>query len=38
MSDLEYLDIGTILGMMAEKGNDSLEYAELATAEDVAKF
>lgn len=38
MSDLEYLDIGTILDMMTEKGNDNYEYAELATAEDIAKF
>lgn len=38
MSDLEYLDIGTILDMFAESSNDSLDYAELATAEDIANF
>lgn len=38
MSDLSHLDIGMILEMFAEKANDSIEYAELADAEDVANF
>lgn len=38
MADLDHLDIGMILEMFAEKSNDSIEYAELADAEDVARF
>lgn len=38
MSDLDRLDIGMILEMFAEKANDSIEYAEIADADDIANF
>jgi hypothetical protein len=38
MSDLDELDIGMIMDMWVEKANDSCEYAELATQEDMNRF
>lgn len=38
MADLEALDLGMIFDMFVEKANDGYEWAQLATAEDVAKF
>lgn len=38
MADLELLDVGMIFDMMVESGNDSVEYARIATQEDFDKF
>ena len=38
MSDLDLLDVGMVYEMFIEKTNDSCEYAELATQEDMNKF
>ena len=34
ISDLDFLTIGLVLDIWTEKGNDSVEYATLATQED----
>lgn len=36
--DLEYLEYGTVLDLMIEKGNNQHKYAELATQEDFDRF
>lgn len=36
--DLELLSIGLILDMWTEKGNDSVQYAKVATQEDFDSF
>lgn len=38
ISDLDYLNVGTIYDMMVESGNDGVEYADIATQEDFDKF
>lgn len=38
MSDLDRLDVGMVIDMFVEQANDSYEYPELATADDVAKW
>ena len=38
MKDLELLDMGMILDMMTERGNDDVEYDTLATQADMDKF
>lgn len=38
MSDLELLDMGMILDMFTERGNDDCEYDTLATQTDMDKF
>lgn len=38
VQDLDLLDIGMINDMYVEKSNDSCEYAELATQEDMRNF
>lgn len=38
MSDLELLDMGMILDMFTERGNDDAEYDTLATQADMDKF
>lgn len=38
ISDLDLLDYGTVIDMMIESGNDSCEYAQLATQEDFDRF
>ena len=37
-SDLRYLDIGMVLDMLTEAGNDNYDYPRLATKEDMAMF
>jgi len=36
--DLDFLEIGDVLDMMTESGNDSHKYAQLATQEDFDRF
>ena len=36
--DLDLLTIGLVLDIWTEKGNDSVEYAAVATQEDFDKF
>ena len=38
LSDLDEIEIGTVLDMYIEKGNDGEEYPELATQSDFDKF
>lgn len=38
VSDLDELDTGMVFDMYLEKGNDSVEYPELATQEDFDRF
>jgi len=38
MSDLDLLDVGMILDIMIESGNDSAEYETVATQEDFDRF
>ena len=38
MSDLEDLDMGMIMDMFTEKGNDDVEYDKVATQEDMNRF
>ena len=38
LSDLDEIEIGTVLDMYIEKGNDGEEYPELATQADFDKF
>ncbi len=38
MDDLDRLESGTVYDMMTELGNDSCEYALLATPEDIARL
>lgn len=38
MSDLSLLTIGLILDIWTEKGNDSTEYASLATQDDFDRW
>lgn len=35
---MENLTLGMVWDIMTEKGNDSYEYAEIATAEDIRAF
>lgn len=38
MDDLDCLEWGLVFDMMTEAGNDSCEYAQLATPEDIARL
>lgn len=38
MSDLDLLDMGMIYDMFVEKGNDGVDYAEIANQSDFDKF
>ena len=38
MADLEALDIGDVYDILTESANDSFEYQELATQEDIDRF
>lgn len=38
MDDLDHLTLGQVYEIFIEKGNDSYEWDELATAEDIANF
>ena len=38
MADLDDVDMGTVMDMLIEKANDSYEYDEIATDEDIANF
>lgn len=38
ISDLDLLTIGMVLDIWTEKGNDSVNYARVATQEDFDKF
>lgn len=38
LSDLELITLGMLYDIMIEKENDSVEYDEIATAEDIANF
>lgn len=38
MSDLDSLTFGMVLDMFTEHSNDSVEYEELATQEDIDMF
>lgn len=38
LSDLDQMDYGFVLDMIIESGNDSFDYQELATQEDMDKF
>ena len=38
LSDLDEIEIGTVLDMYIEKGNDGEEYPELANQADFDKF
>lgn len=38
MNDLDELDMGTVLDMLTEKANDSVEYAQTATQDDFDNF
>lgn len=38
MSDLDELDVGTVLDMLTEKANDSAEYSQVATQDDFDNF
>ena len=38
LSDLDLLDIGTILDIITEFGNDSIEYKQLATQDEFDRF
>lgn len=38
MSDLDLLDVGMILDIMIESGNDSYEYEVKASQEDFDRF
>lgn len=38
LNDLDQLDMGTVLDMIIESGNDSCEYAKKATQEDFDKW
>ena len=38
MQDLDMLTCGTVMDMFTELSNDTCEYAQLATAEDMAGF
>lgn len=37
-ADLDVLEYGTVLDMLTESANDSCDYAELATQEDMDRF
>ena len=36
--DLELLSIGMVFDMFTESGNDTVEYAEIATQEDIDRL
>ena len=38
MADLDFLEYGEIMDMFVEAGNDSYEYDELATQEDMDRW
>lgn len=38
MSDLDFLDYGTVIDMMNEMQNDNYDYKELATQADFDRF
>ena len=38
MSDLDFLDYGTVLDMMTEMQNDNYDYKELAIQADFDRF
>lgn len=38
MSDLDHLTLGMVYDIFIERSNDSYEYDDLATAEDIANF
>lgn len=38
MSDLDFLDYGTVIDMMTEAQNDNYQYKELATQADFDRF
>ena len=38
MADLDYLDMGMVFDIFAEKSNDDIEYPVMATQEDMNRF
>lgn len=38
MEDLDHLTLGMVYDILIEKSNDSYEWDDLATAEDIASF
>ena len=38
MTDLDVFDMGFVLDIMTEAGNDNFKYTELATQEDMERF
>lgn len=38
LEDLDFLEYGTVVDMMTESANDTCEYNQLATQEDLAKL
>lgn len=38
IGDLEYLDIGAVFDIITESSNDSAEYQQLASQEDMDNF
>lgn len=38
MEDLDHLDMGMVMDMFTEKGNDSYEWPIMATQEDFDRF
>lgn len=38
ISDLDVLEVGEVLDMIAESGNDSFEYKQVATQEDFDRW
>jgi hypothetical protein len=38
LSDLDTLSYGQVIDMMVEKANDSYEYDDIATQDDMDKF
>jgi hypothetical protein len=38
ISDLDALNVGDVIDMITESGNDSYDWPELATKEDFARF
>ena len=38
IDELESMDYGTVMDMLIEKGNDGVEYRQLATQEDFDRF
>jgi FKBP-type peptidyl-prolyl cis-trans isomerase (trigger factor) len=38
IADLEQLDVGDVYDMLTEQGNDSCDYQQVATQDDIDKF